>query len=975
MPRTKREEHIALVEEKEAFFEIATDQRTREVLFNLCHQQDLKESYAGKLARKVWDVMRSHGLVTEEAQPLKISQEQVGISAEEWRALEYAMEEERIRAGEQTPRVQEFIESRKQLDNSLRLEREKLGREYIKVDRELMLEKDKGESALYKELSEIVQNVSRELGFERPVDLDVVRDEHLNAFVLTVSKEGGLSKENTIPLRIYVNAGLIDVLRQAFNPKEYTLGTPEEKLVGKDHVAAVIAHELAHLKQPAWHADMQQQSEEQSQRYEYDADSEGMRAMDRAGYNPKAMIEVFETMHKMQRGKLQNLLGHYLSGSHPLTENRIKELWQLFQQPDQPYFSAQKNLEPLSSTALKEVDGLLRKELYKEIAEARTLADWEKIIERLEKGDGMTLRDTEIVGQNLKLFMDGRLAMAVALEELATGTGMAEALLYRANHLMHERKKFDEEAAQVKVSEPLVMDPPAPKRPPQYAMRDVMGCGSYEVNSTVFGYLQKWTTSVMPLQPRDYSREEYSPALRDKEVEGQAVKFIKAHTANEVVPPDYFKTIDDLFDPENSHASMFWESFVDVKHSFELNARVKEPSSLLDIARRTAELAIAGNVCFGVYANRTYEDEAIDEKKKFLEFLASAEKDSAGPETSGAFIDDQLQKIKQAISGRVAVYKEHTPVSVPKVQIPEKRKRREGFSFRREVMRCPSIVPEAAFSASEPVELESLTPLQRIVTRYFKGAHKIFDRTLSPEFIKQEYAVATVENPKVQQQLFEDLFRDFFFEPGRSSPRRIDADHRPPELLTYLRFTSLTAHALNGDPGSPVAKHINRRVEYSPSFNPSLQKFCIPAKDEKLTLTSFGQYLENLRLVRNQNGLSMQGPNTFGVKVNIFTQLARQGIVPDQVRVADSLESILIAQAEAKGLPREFWLAFQTTDTRGRIKKMLGIGGPKRVPLTNDMARTVNTLFSQEFMRLLADDRSELSQCSTNTIKVVDLNE
>ncbi|MBI4449931.1 M48 family metalloprotease, partial [Candidatus Uhrbacteria bacterium] len=400
----------AAVEGREPVFALPTDLRTQETLFRMGASPT---AGSRRLAEKVWSAIQKEipnwGEQPPEhfSLPPKVVEK---LDPAEWNALLWEIEDERIRMGEITPRVQAFIDSRAQLDRSLRSTRERLQWEHFKVTQELMGEQEKKESKLHTELDTIVQDLARELGFDRPVVLEITRSTEFNAFVLQVAKEGGMERNDAIPLRIFVHAGLVA------NAQELLAATG--KKLTRDHLAAILGHELAHLQQPSYHIDHPPEDHNERQRYEYDADTTALTAMDRAGYNPRAMIEIFELISRRagQSDRVGQVIGHYVNRSHPLTENRIKELWQVYQRPDQPFFSSSKEQEPLSDSALQEVDVLLRKQFERRLDGIETIAGWDSVLETLELDPRMTLHDLERVANVLKPQMDAYAAIAQAIE-------------------------------------------------------------------------------------------------------------------------------------------------------------------------------------------------------------------------------------------------------------------------------------------------------------------------------------------------------------------------------------------------------------------------------------------------------------------------------------------------------------------------------------------------------------------------------
>ncbi len=230
MPRAKGETRGER-ERKESEFFLPMDLHTQEILFRLSKRDD----FVGKLANKIWEAMSAQVGEKENASsgalsvPAEITKK---IDPRQWTALQYEIENERICYGEITPQVKEFEESRDQLNGSIRKLRERLQWESIKVSTELMGEEEKKESKLFEELNEVVQDLARELGFTRPVILEITRSRECNAFVLNVAREGGIDGGNAVPLRFFVHAGLIESAGK--------LLASDKKQLTRDHLAAVL---------------------------------------------------------------------------------------------------------------------------------------------------------------------------------------------------------------------------------------------------------------------------------------------------------------------------------------------------------------------------------------------------------------------------------------------------------------------------------------------------------------------------------------------------------------------------------------------------------------------------------------------------------------------------------------------------------------------------------------------------------------
>lgn len=154
----------------------------------------------------------------------------------------------------------------------------------------------------------------------------LTRDTRLNAFVFGIDTgkairefaEDTLEQGEQIELPIFIHTGLIAGMKN------------------QDELAGVLAHEFSHLLQPTYNESYGGKSEELSKRLEYGADATGMQLADAAGFNPRALIDVFRAFPDEYR--MEILFG----GSHPATQDRIIELEKLFHRTDVPFANAQK---------------------------------------------------------------------------------------------------------------------------------------------------------------------------------------------------------------------------------------------------------------------------------------------------------------------------------------------------------------------------------------------------------------------------------------------------------------------------------------------------------------------------------------------------------------------------------------------------------------------------------------------------------
>lgn len=952
------------IEEQKGEFRIDTDLRTQEILFRLAQE----DTHAGRLAKKVWEAMRGQIAGWEEKSknpdtfqiPREITTK---IDPLEWNALQYEIENERIRYGAETPRVKEFEQSRDQLNGSIRKLRERYQWESLKVGTELMTEEEKKDSKLFAELNTIVQDLVRELGFTRPVTLEITRSDQLNAFVLSVAKEGGIENDNTVPLRFFVHAGLIEKTAKLLKDKG--------KVVTRDHLAVVLGHELAHLKQPEWHADKPSEDEEERQRYEYDADAVALEAMDRAGYNPQAGIEFFDVLHS-QSGKWQELLAHEMTRSHPLGEARVKELWQAYGRPDYPFFSAQKKFEPLSEDSLQEADRMLRKELNGKLDKVTTLAEWEDLIASLESDPKMTLWDVELYEWGLKQHKEVRAAISGAVEELEAGTGLSEAILHLANHYSGEIKKFpaDEPIGErrYKIGEffqklfPESMDREKARTIPDRLFNDI-------------------------IEREDLAslRKEFDPRQVRKEEEQKFVEFVYSHlTGNQTAEHQQFKTVQELFDVDNPAAVELWRLiFGKTEWTGTASREIKEdPKELIARAKEETVKRLAKALCFGVRSSVTYKEEEIDVKEAFLKILEevrSGKEPLLPDEARGAFLDArQIEALKRAVAQRVGGYieqKREMP-SEPRIEKEYKPPRTKSFGVSLDPQNNPPRVSEEMLEIGTPIPTE-YAPFQRILARYFQRARSIFERTLHSEMIKQEFGVTVGDNPQARELLFKGKFYDNFFDVAERGKRitglTVERLRAMPELFEYLRFA-----------GGPASDEIR------------ISEFFLRDEDHIRTLEDAGQQLERIRIMRHHPKFARhyfwqakfppqlervlpkvddQERNMFGLKKRLFRKIIRWGITREIPALAtlDELKkgvrTALKERAQTKKLPQDFLWA----QLRGKPRWHEQIGRALgKTPYKDEQAqwRAINQTLSEEFMRLMADDVGEMEQCKPDTINV-----
>lgn len=351
---------------------------------------------------------------------------ELGLDPEALEEIERMVCEERMLYGEETAERKAFREMRADVQETVREMKAQGDREYVAAMDELIPEAEKRESVLYKEANEILQNVVREMGIKRPVILEITRKTELNAFILKTEQAGGrMDDASARPLRVYVNAGMFTNMQKALAAKGQTFT--------RDHLAGILGHELQHLRQPRYNMDEPGKDAALSQRFEYDSDLVAMEAMDKAGYNPMAFIEMMNTIQKLD-GNLKGALNHYFGGTHPLSENRVKDLLGEFHRPERVFFSADVEPQPFSSSVHGEAEAWTRDRLKKRLDGAQDWMDFDVIIEDIENDPRATFADVEITMSAFKVHLEARAVLSEAAKELETGAlGLRDAMLYAAN--------------------------------------------------------------------------------------------------------------------------------------------------------------------------------------------------------------------------------------------------------------------------------------------------------------------------------------------------------------------------------------------------------------------------------------------------------------------------------------------------------------------------------------------------------------
>ncbi|MDO8617529.1 MAG: M48 family metalloprotease [Candidatus Uhrbacteria bacterium] len=967
--------------EPERRFELPTDIKTQRILYELSRE----DTIVGKVASVIWEEMRLHipawekegapqAFVLPKAMAKKIKER-------EWHALEYEMENERILGGEETPRVKEFMESRDQLDRSLRKFRERKLWEYVKTSEELMTPEEKESSALFKELNVGVQKLAEQFGFKREVVLEITRSQDFNAFVFSVAKEGGVDNPD-VPLRIYLHAGLVDALHEMMRERGNDLAV--------DHVMGILAHELAHLKQPAYHADadVHSRDKDETQRYEYDADARAIEVMDRSGFNPTAVIEVFEMMQKRGGGG-EAVLQHYLTNTHPLDENRVKELRQVYENPSEPFFSAQKELTPLSKEAHEEVKKMLRKDLLQSLEHIKMLAAWDGVLKKLEEDPNMNLHDTAIVGRMLRVHADVRTAIAGASETLERDEGISEAIVLMANFYIQENEK---------------------------ALEGKKGANGF-FNEYGWGG-DSWSFLLVKQAPYEMAaigdsiferesstdlRREFDERQRQPEEEQELLKFVYGHAfGNTVVEKKYIKNMQDLFNPMNHHAVNFWHQRIGWRVSD------MDPMTLMEMARRELIKEISFLFTYGARKDVKYQTaKEINEKEEFLRvFFEEAEKEeerqkipeeraeASSTEVSHAFLDlKAIGQIKAKLAERLSGYKEESKTEVPVWQ------QSRDYHMDVNLQKFPARVSLELVFSEEPLP-EDFTPLQKVLARYLRAAWKIFERSLESEKLQKELGLTVKDDSEAKRILFEVLYYDFFFDTPEKTKRISNLSleeikRHAPAFSQYLQAVYPVAQWIQGADGTKqgqsLAKYLptaHRQMEFDLIVN-----FTVADRSGVNDFETLGQHLEWIRAIKYHPGLKgvHDGSNhdlptswglsyehrregLFKAKRRLFERMLRMGaVVPADTDLESSawevghrMEQALTTRATEKGLPpryfvtggkKENWMEWLQHDVKDTYQRKEEIS-------------QLQQIFSEEFMRLFADDIEEMKECKPDMIEL-----
>ncbi|MBO7611003.1 MAG: M48 family metalloprotease [Elusimicrobia bacterium] len=122
----------------------------------------------------------------------------------------------------------------------------------------------------------------------------------------------------------------------------------EGKKLTKDHIAAILAHELQHTTQENRIYDDYKATKGDGKRKEYDADRESIFILEQAGYNPRAVEEMMTALSLMSGSSLLEAF----FDEHPNTKDRVKEISEILEDPSLVLLSMSANQQPMDVSSL-----------------------------------------------------------------------------------------------------------------------------------------------------------------------------------------------------------------------------------------------------------------------------------------------------------------------------------------------------------------------------------------------------------------------------------------------------------------------------------------------------------------------------------------------------------------------------------------------------------------------------------------------
>ncbi|MBI4407859.1 MAG: hypothetical protein HY565_05180 [Candidatus Kerfeldbacteria bacterium] len=817
-------------------------------------------------------------------------------TAEVVQALRYEIEYERLQYGDETiPERQEFLEKRQPIQEATRQLRRRLHYEYAVTTEEALSETEQNESALFGEINGVVQDVATAMQFQRPVQLELSRERKLNAYVLVVEKLGDhYDVPTTEPIHVFVNIGLITELGRLFQA--------QGKVFSKDHLAAIIGHELRHLQQKQYQPDEGEssQSTEARVRYEYDADLAGMEASDLAGYNPEAAIEVQQAL--LSSGPTwAEVIQHYFSKTHPVTQNRVTALAEEYHRPERVFYNADQPLQSFSPAALENASEIAREKLLMQLNKARTVQDWDILLEDLMDSRKATLRDYLMALDTLRLQLDVQTALATAEDALEQDRfGLRTAILYEANAVVAGEQTHCSLIQQRQLDRSYNVGPTTDESKDYrgQVLRDLLTYGRRERADRLFD-----PTSVKTEQLQ------------------KAVEFHRQHVVLvpvETLPVRMFATLDDLFNPDNPAALKYWGI---------PDGWVKKPEVVGRLRTARAKLMehLTNRILRGFefkYALRGKQDTTL--KEAVLKVFAEAKPTVVEPDITTAAFPKFLAELAALAQARVS-QSIATSASIVERQSGETTEPEPEINFR-----------ERYHPFVHTAELGD-TGFGRVYRRIMNRLHDLWSA-----------AIASKQLTALPPDIAEDLFR------------RLTADTVFPHLAQKFIPTSLEtlqpwgttvpavlrAIPLFGetqrDQHLPFARHDRADYEYrfdKPAHD--VRELMVGAIGQDMHTASIGDLGDVMQRVSELNNhpyvqqLFQRGPDRWqpdpalaalapaawqappfykpAARPHLFTRWIREGLQanvsePNAPAWLHELEAILVGHAEVLGLPPDYFV-------------------------------------------------------------------
>lgn len=899
------------------------------------------------------------------------------MDPELFNALVFAYEELCLISGEETEEILDFDRTRESVQRQmLRLDR-RLHREHTDARYELLAEKEKQESELFAEINPMLQDIAREMGFQRPMMLELTRSTAFNAFVLQVAKEGedfyAPSKE---PMHVFINAGLILKSKEIFEA--------QGKVFTRDHLAGIIGHELRHLQQPEYNHDKPLEDKELSQRYEYDADLAGLEAMDRAGYNPRAFIEWQDVMMRADN-KFKQIFNHYLGRTHPLTENRAKELQREFNRPDRLYFSTEAEYQEFSAAAFEETRVLTRVELREQIANVVSLEDWHQLFTRIEEDSRATFLDVRLAAIEYRRHIKLRAALAVAARELRTGEfGVRDALL----HCLNVRAEGHE----------LNFDLIALRAGQGFSQR-------FDKEDE-----QLLSTFAAQAQGEDWEQE-FSSGLVSPESMSRIAHFTFEHATSAEVQGTAFSTLEDAFDLEHNH-----EAVVEAWKPYEGNCikiedvRMTTPEErekiIVAAARRYILTQIAGWVYAGISTSVTYRGEELEKKQAFLAALHESSNEDEGVReeddeedvaelnvgTAQAFSMGKIKRAVKQASRRVATYVPRSPgqaSGAKREDIPETKYELHAAPFGK-LWEIPDEQYARKFSFDSAAEA---TPREATTAHLMAVLRRQFEQALSPEKLKEKIGITVADNLEIKDWLFRHYCEARLTDPEQGglhlSVELLQRFHDLPEYLHAFpihQYESSMGRTLLEKAGTIVEALLAMEAFRSPQerIGDALQRvrFFAHAPDVRSLILQESNRNAPPRFQGDELTVDEDIPqfeygedSPLHAKARLFERWIRAGLLlespTNRAEVTERVLPILAGRARVQGLPEQYYhprFVQKSSWLRDLIPVKLKLSDKEKALVE----QRIFELMTEKFMAHLIDDAEEMARFSPHLIKTSD---